>query len=402
VFSGKKGLLVAAKAKFFEVFRTKKIVSISATATGCCATLTTRSGKILVSADYQWTQPGGDGGMTPAATEGCFCVKTDISEVAGPNKCVHFEYSLPASFSTNSTELLALTLAPFRSSSFTNTTLRSLHFDLLSSLATAAWRPPISSTPHPSPSLYSSIAMNIDTSDNTTNEPFPKDHATASNNMVGLPATAKANKEPGASSAKAVGTNTTPNENQATTDDSQSAMERGGIDGSINDEDHHNKSIIVTNDEHKNDPEDRDGAVIDDTTSSQKEPIMSATQTLRTLWKVVHNDHQHTDGNSSNLHPSILQAVHDTVSVLLQAYDAILQPAVRAMMELERVQKELQATKRALQGKNREMERLKESEQQSKRAIAVRVCVCHLVSSFFRFDNVSHYPFFSFPFFRTC
>jgi hypothetical protein len=222
--------------------------------------------------------------------------------------------------------------------------------------------------------------MNIDTSDNTTNEPFPKDHATASNNMVGLPATAKANKEPGASSAKAVGTNTTPNENQATTDDSQSAMERGGIDGSINDEDHHNKSIIVTNDEHKNDPEDRDGAVIDDTTSSQKEPIMSATQTLRTLWKVVHNDHQHTDGNSSNLHPSILQAVHDTVSVLLQAYDAILQPAVRAMMELERVQKELQATKRALQGKNREMERLKESEQQSKRAIAVRVCVCVCVS----------------------
>jgi hypothetical protein len=92
---------------------------------------------------------------------------------------------------------------------------------------------------------------------------------------------------------------------------------------------------------------------------------MTQKDALEAIWSSL-------ESKSSPENPSGLErAIQETAALLLKAYSDLIQPATKAMMELEETKVQLQTLQDAVVSKDREMERLRQSEKQARASIAV-------------------------------
>lgn len=135
---------------------------------------------------------------------------------------------------------------------------------------------------------------------------------------------------------------------------------------------HHDDGSKNDNDaSHDNEEEEDHGGSV----SVEKRPrIMTnnnnstVTHALQVIWQSLED----TNNDPSNNDVIAVQvAVKETAALLLQSYNEFIQPATKAMIKLEETKKQLHVLQNILVTKDREIERLKQSEKQGRTSIAV-------------------------------
>jgi hypothetical protein len=102
----------------------------------------------------------------------------------------------------------------------------------------------------------------------------------------------------------------------------------------------------------------------------------TVTHALQVIWQSLEDDPStsNSNSNSSNNVISVQVAVKETAALLLQTYNDLIQPATKAMIDLEETKKRLHMLQNTLVSKDREIERLQQSEKQARTSIAVSNC----------------------------
>jgi hypothetical protein len=141
-------------------------------------------------------------------------------------------------------------------------------------------------------------------------------------------------------------------------------------DGSKNDDD---ASQGGEKEEEEEEEEDHGGSV-----SVEKRPrtMTNVTHALQVIWQSLEDDPStsNSNSNSSNNVISVQVAVKETAALLLQSYNDLIQPATKSMIDLEETKKRLHMLQNTLVSKDREIERLQQSEKQARTSIAVSNC----------------------------
>jgi hypothetical protein len=100
----------------------------------------------------------------------------------------------------------------------------------------------------------------------------------------------------------------------------------------------------------------------------------TVTDALQVIWQSLEDDPSDSNNKSNNKRTNVMAvqvAVKETAALLLQSYNDLIQPATKAMIDLEETKKRLHMLQNTLVSKDREIERLQQSEKQARTSIAV-------------------------------
>jgi hypothetical protein len=113
--------------------------------------------------------------------------------------------------------------------------------------------------------------------------------------------------------------------------------------------------------------------------------------TLDGIWKSwedneTHNHKSNNNNNNNNNNDASFQvAIQQTMDLLSQHYQALMEPAQAAMMELEQIKVKLGTLQESHQAQEREIARYQLSEKQAQASIAVHSCTTFIAFCFVAF-----------------
>jgi hypothetical protein len=121
--------------------------------------------------------------------------------------------------------------------------------------------------------------------------------------------------------------------------------------------------------------------------SATRQYSSSHNDTLDGIWKFLEDNktHNHHHNNNSNKNASFQVAIQQTMDLLSQHYQALMEPAQAAMMELEQIKVKLGTLQESHQAQEREIARYQLSEKQAQASIAVHSCTTFIAFCFVAF-----------------